>query len=199
MNPSGTAHLVGPDGHLRARVVDTLLEASWDVASTATIGQRLDLGVFIPTTGTAAPLSAVSPAEWWSCVDQNLTSAFHCAKRLIPRLSRSSGALVFVSSLLGEIGAPNQTAFSAAAAGIVGLVKALTLDVPNVRFSAVAPAFPIPEELWSSADVDWHAASASLDARSIARATADAVLFLANDREGHHRGQVIRIPSGITT
>lgn len=199
MNPSGTAYLVGPDGHLRARIVDALLEAGWEVATNATMRERLDLGVFIPTNGISAPLSAMSSVDWWSCVGENLTSAFHCAKELIPRLSWSSGALVFVSSLLGEIGAPYQTAFSAAAAGIIGLVKALTVDVPTVRFSAVAPAFPIPEELWSSADVDWHAASASLDARSIARATADAVLFLANDREGHHRGQVIRIPSGITT
>lgn len=199
MNPSNTAHLVGPDGHLRARVFDTLLEAGWDVSTTATMREHLDLGVFLPTHGTSAPLSAMSSVGWWSCVGENLTAAFHCAKELTPRLSRCGGALVFVSSLLGEIGAPNQTAFSAAAAGIIGLVKALTIDVPTVRFSAVAPAFPIPEELWSSADVDWHATSASLDATSIARATANAVLFLANDREGHHRGQVISIPSGITT
>ena len=199
MNTCRGAHLIGPDGHLRARIVDALLEAGWEVATTATMRERLDLGVFIPTNGTSAPLSTMSPADWWCCVSENLTSAFHCAKELIPRLSRSSGALVFVSSLLGEIGAPYQTAFSAAAAGIIGLVKALTVDVTTVRFSAVAPAFPIPEELWSSADVDWHANSASLNERSIARATADAVLFLANDREGHHRGQVIRIPSGITT
>lgn len=199
MTPLRTARLGGPDGPIRARIANTLRESGWDVAATARLPERLDLGVFIPTTGRSGPLSAMSPADWSSCVDQILTPAFRCAKELIPRLARSTGALVFVSSLLGEIGAPNQTAFSAAAAGIIGFVKALTVDVPTVRFSAVAPAFPIPDELWSGADVDWHANSASLDERSIARATADAVLFLANDREGHHRGQVIRIPSGITT
>lgn len=197
MTPLRTARLVGPDGPIRARIAGTLREGGWDVA--ARMPERLDLGVFIPTTGRSGPLSGMSPADWWSCVDQILTPAFRCAKELIPRLARSTGALVFVSSLLGEIGAPNQTAFSAAAAGIIGFVKALTFDVPTVRFSAVAPAFPIPQELWSGADVDWRAISASLDQRSVARATADAILFLANDREGHHRGQVIRIPSGITT
>ncbi len=180
MNPSGTACLVGPDGHLRARIVDALLEAGWKVATNATMRERLDLGVFIPTNGISAPLSAMSSVDWWSCVGENLTSAFHCAKELIPRC-RGPAARLCSASLLGEIGAPNQTAFSAAAAGIIGLVKALTVDVPTVRFSAVAPAFPVPEKLWSSADVDWHATSASLDATSIACATADAVLFLAND------------------
>jgi 3-oxoacyl-[acyl-carrier protein] reductase len=199
VNPSGTAQLVGPDGLLHAGIVHALLAAGWEIATAPPMRARLDLGVFIPTNGTAAPLLAMSPARWWSCVGEDLTSAFHCAKELIPRLSRSGGALVFVSSLLGEIGAPDQTAFCAGAAGIIGLVKGLTVDVPAVRFSAVAPALPIPDEPWSSADVDWHAISASLDATSTARATANAVLFLANDKEGHHRGQVIRIPSGITT
>jgi hypothetical protein len=34
---------------------------------------------------------------------------------------------------------------------------------------------------------------------SIGTATLDAVLFLADDLHGHHRGSVIRIPSGVTT
>lgn len=199
MTPSRTARLVGPAGLLRARVDSALAEAGWDVDATATTRDRLDLGVFVPSNGTPGSLSIVSPADWWSSVQDELTPAFRCAKELVPRLAGSAGALVFVTSLLGEIGAPDRTSFSAAAAGIVGLVKALTLEVPSVRFSAVAPALPIPQEPWSGADVDWHAGSAHLDEASIARATADAVLFLADDREGHHRGQVIRIPSGITT
>lgn len=199
MNPLARAELVGPEGHLRHCVADALLGAGWDVASTGATRQPLDLGVFIPTEVPSAPLATTSASDWWSYVGENLTSAFHCAGDLIPRLSASAGALVFVSSLLGEIGAPNQTAFSAAAAGIIGLVKALTLDVPIVRFSAVAPAWPVPEVRWYGADVDWRTASPSLEATSTARATADAVVFLANDKEGHLRGQVIRIPSGITT
>jgi hypothetical protein len=41
-------------------------------------------------------------------------------------------------------------------------------------------------------------ATTSRGASFIARATA-AVVFFANDKEGQLRGQVIRIPSGITT
>lgn len=199
MTPSMRAELVGPQGELRHRVADALLGAGWDVPSTDAAHGPLDLGVFIPAEVPAAPLATTSASEWWSYAGGDLTSAFRCAKALTPRLSASGGALVFVSSLLGDIGAPNQTAFSAAAAGIIGLVKALTLDVPTVRFSAVAPAWPVPAERWYSADVDWRTASPSREASGTVRATADAVLFLANDKEGHLRGQVIRIPSGITT
>jgi len=189
--------LVGSESPLREGVADALVENGWVVATTGTKRQPLDLGVFIPTEVPSEPLASTPPSDWWSYVGEILTPAFRCAKGLIPRLSPSAGALVFVSSLLGEIGAPNQTAFSAAAAGIVGLVKALTLDVPAVRFSAVTPAWPVPHERWYGADVDWRAAPP--DAIDMIGATANAVVFLANDKEGHHRGQVVRIPSGITT
>lgn len=197
MTASSTAELVGPATTLRDRIAEALVAAGWDVLTGAEARGPLGLGVFVPTDVPRAPLSATSASEWWSSVDLNLTAAFRSARELVPRLSAGSGALVFVSSLLGEIGAPHQTAWSAAAAGIIGLVKALTLDVPTVRFSAVAAAWPAPERGWRSADVEWPAPLASR-AMDTERAIADAVVLLAYDREGHHRGQVIRIPSGVT-
>lgn len=199
MKPPRTARLLGPDGPIRSHVAAALLDAGWEVVRSEETRDRLDLGVSIPTPVPAAPLLTTSSSEWWTYVGENLDAAFHRAKDLIPRLEASGGALVFVTSLLGEIGAPKQTAFSASAAGIVGMVKALTVDVPAVRFSGVAPAWPAPEEPWYGADVDWRVASRSSDGSGILRAVAGAVLFLANDKEGHLRGQIIRIPSGVTT
>lgn len=199
MMPPRTARLLGPDGPLHSHVAAALREAGWEIGRSQGTPDRLDLGVSIPTAVPAAPLLTTSSSAWWRNVGENLDAAFYRAKDLIPPLVASGGALVFVTSLLGEIGAPYQTAFSASAAGIVGMVKALTIDVPAVRFSAVTPAWPVPEEPWYGADVDWRVASRSSYEGGIFRAVADAVLFLANDKEGHLRGQVIRIPSGITT
>lgn len=198
MTPDLRAEVVGPDDVLRTCVADALRDGGWTTAERSPVA-RLDLGVFIPDDVPPNPLGSTSPSEWWSSVDERLTSAFRCAKELTPRLSRSSGALVFVSSLFGEIGAPGRTACSAASAGIVGLVKALTLEVPSARFSAVAPAWPLPEGPWLGADVDWGTSSPPRDGSTIGRAVAAAIVFLANDWEGHLRGQVIRIPSGVTT
>jgi NAD(P)-dependent dehydrogenase (short-subunit alcohol dehydrogenase family) len=198
MNAPLRAELVGPASVLRDRVTDALRQAGWQVAGARSPEDTLDLGVFVPRVVPSASLSTISPYDWWSRVHESLTAAFRCAKELTPRLSASAGALVFVSSLLGEIGAPGQTALSAAAAGMIGLVKALTLDVPSVRFGAVAPAWPLPEKPWHAADVDWRAMDVPRTATDVASATANAVVFLANDKEGHLRGQVIRIPSGVT-
>jgi hypothetical protein len=198
VNGSSSAELIGPDTSLRDRVAEALTATGWDVSTGRTRRTSIGLGVFIPTEVPPAPLEATSAAEWWSLVHRNLTPAFLFASELIPRLSTDGAAMVFVSSLLGEIGAPEQTAWSAAAAGIIGSVKALTLDVPGVRFSAVAPAWPPPQHGWHAADVEWPAPTTSW-AIDLERATAEVVAFLANDRAGHHRGQVIRIPSGVTT
>jgi 3-oxoacyl-[acyl-carrier protein] reductase len=199
MTPHLQAELVGPDGVLRMSVADALRDGGWTVAAERSPGARLDLGVFIPGDVPPNPLGKTPASDWWSSVDERLSSAFRCAKELTPRLSESSGALVFVSSLLGEIGSPGRTACSAASAGIIGLVKALTHDVPSVRFSAVTPVWPLPEEPWLGADVDWATSSPPRDGSTIGRAIAAAIVFLANDREGHLRGQIIRIPSGFTT
>lgn len=200
MRSRPAAELLGPESTLRQRLAERLEAAGWSatVASTFEASASdgpLDLGVLIPVPIPSVPLTTPS-SVWWASVTDNLTPAFRCAKRLVPRLSRSSGAFVFVSSIYGEIGGPSQTAWSATSAGLIGLAKALTVDLPEVRFSAVAAAWPAPEERWRSADVDWRAA---LDPTDVDEAIADAVLFLADDTYGHHRGQVIRIPSGITT
>jgi NAD(P)-dependent dehydrogenase (short-subunit alcohol dehydrogenase family) len=193
------AHVVGLQGKLRTRIVDAVRQAGWSVALTSAMPERLDLCVFAPELGPSAMLMEAPAQAWWACIDASLTSAFRCARDVVPRLAPSGGALVFVSSILGEIGAPGRTAACAAAAGIIGLAKALTVEIPPVRFSVVAPLIPLPEGPWTGADVSFDPASSRVDEAAIVRATANAVVFLAKDREGHHRGQVIRIPSGITT
>jgi NAD(P)-dependent dehydrogenase (short-subunit alcohol dehydrogenase family) len=198
MTPDLRAEVVGPDGVVRTSVTDALRDGGWTIQPGASPGAPLDLGVFVPGDAPPNPLGSTPASEWWSLVDELLTSAFRCARELTPRLSQTSGALIFVSSLFGEIGAPERTACSAAFAGILGMVKALTLEVPSVRFSAVAPPWPPSIEPWLGADVD-QGTSPPSDVSTIGRAVAAAIDFLANDREGHLRGQIIRIPSGITT
>ncbi len=194
-----TAQVFDQHGKLRPRIVEFVRQAGWRVAPTSAMPERLDLCVFVPEFGPPGLLMEASAEAWWACIDSSLTSAYSCALEAVPRLSPSGGGLVFVSSILGEIGAPGRTATCAAAAGIIGLAKALTVEIPSVRFSVVAPLIPLPEGPWASADVSFDPASSRGDEAAIVRATAEAVVFLAKDREGHHRGQVIRIPSGITT
>jgi NAD(P)-dependent dehydrogenase (short-subunit alcohol dehydrogenase family) len=191
------AVVVGPATAFTAGLGAALRSSGWDVALGEVTGP-VELAVFVPDFGPPASLLESDPVRWFRTIDSSLTHAFRFAKRCVPLLKPQRGALVFVSSIFGEIGAPDRSATCAAAAGIVGFAKALTLEEPAIRIGVVASPIPLPDEPWGAADVELEAMR-TLDEASITFATVDAVLLLANDLEGHHRGSVIRVPSGITT
>lgn len=87
---------------------------------------------------------AMTPEEWNRIVGANLSSAVYlsqCAARTMIR--RKSGAIVNVSSIWGVSGASMEVAYSAVKAGMIGLTKALALELApsNITVNAVAPGY----------------------------------------------------------
>ncbi|MGN0479072.1 MAG: elongation factor P 5-aminopentanone reductase [Hominenteromicrobium sp.] len=87
---------------------------------------------------------AMTPEEWNRIVGANLSSAVYlsqCAAREMIR--RKSGAIVNISSIWGVSGASMEVAYSAVKAGMLGLTKALALELApsNITVNAVAPGY----------------------------------------------------------
>lgn len=87
---------------------------------------------------------AMTPEEWNRIVHTNLSSAVYlsqCASREMIR--RKSGAIVNVSSIWGVSGASMEVAYSAVKAGMIGMTKALALELApsNITVNAVAPGY----------------------------------------------------------
>jgi 3-oxoacyl-[acyl-carrier protein] reductase len=122
------------------------------VASTMERWQRLDVVVHgAGMTSVAVPsfedgdLEGMTFEVWRASLSRNLDAAFHVAKAALPVMAGAGwGRLVTVASVSGPVMAMRgQPAYAAAKAGLVGLTRALALDVADrgVTVNAVAPGW----------------------------------------------------------
>ena len=96
----------------------------------------------ISETGSA---TEVDSAAFSQTLSRNLTTAFSVTRRVLPSMrQRGWGRLVFVSSLTGPVMAMRgEVAYSAAKAGMVGLMRAIAVDEAQfgITANAVAPGW----------------------------------------------------------
>lgn len=88
--------------------------------------------------------SNISVADWTDVIDTNLNGVFNSLHPIVPKLyERGSGALVFISSVVGEQGNIGQANYAATKAAVIGLAKTLGLEGSRygVRANVVAPGF----------------------------------------------------------
>ena len=78
---------------------------------------------------------------WRSVVDVNLTGAFLCARETVPSLRETRGAMIHVSSGVGDHGRPLWGAYCASKNGLEALSEMLAgeLGADGIRSNAVDP------------------------------------------------------------
>lgn len=82
--------------------------------------------------------------DWKRLIDVNLNGVFYCMKYQIAAMAgQGGGAIVNMSSILGSVGLPTASAYTAAKHGIVGLTKVAAIEYAKrgIRINAVGPGW----------------------------------------------------------
>ncbi len=140
--------------------------------------------------------------DWEAVLQTNLTGAFLCSQEAIKTMLRQKyGRIINISSVVGQSGNPGQANYAASKAGIVGLTKALALEVAsrNITVNAVAPGFIETAMTEGLADSVKAKLMEKIPLGRIGsdRDVAYGVRFLASDEASYVTGQVLNINGGL--
>lgn len=107
---------------------------------------RGPIDILINNAGQAesAPFGKTSAELWDRMLAVNLTGTFHCAQAALPdMLAAAHGRIVNIASTAGQRGYAYVTAYTAAKHGVIGLTRALALEVADkgVTVNAVCPGY----------------------------------------------------------
>ena len=147
----------------------------------------------------------ISFADFSAVVATHLNGFFLCASEAVPRMVErgKGGAIVSIASTAAFVGLPGRGPYCAAKAGILGLTRALALEVApsKIRVNAVAPGFTrtklIEQGLADgSLQEDWMVARVPMRRLALVEEIAAAVRFLSGEESSYMTGQSIVVDGG---
>lgn len=196
----GAAQVLTADLHCADLTLDVTDESSVEAAAAA----AGPIDVLVNSAGilTESPLVTMSLAQWRQTIDVDLTGIFLACRYVVPGMvDRGWGRVINVASQLGIKGGVGLTHYSAAKAGVIGLTKALALEVApaGVLVNAIAPG-PIETPLVDGISEEWKSAKRRelpLGRFGLPAEVAPTAVLLASDPGGNlYVGQTLGPNSG---
>jgi 3-oxoacyl-[acyl-carrier protein] reductase len=140
--------------------------------------------------------------DWDAVLRTNLTGAHLCIQQALgAMLKQRSGRIINISSVVAQTGNAGQSNYVASKAGLIGLTRAIAVEVAsrNITVNAVAPGFidtpmtaPLSQELKDKMKSMIPLARFGTEAD-----VAAAIVFLASDEAAYITGQVLDVNGGL--
>jgi 3-oxoacyl-[acyl-carrier protein] reductase len=140
--------------------------------------------------------------DWDAVIRTNLTGAHLCSQQALgPMMRQRWGRIINVTSVVAQTGNAGQANYVAAKAGLIGLTKAIAVEIAsrNITVNAVAPGFistpmtdPLPDKVKQEMQ-----AKIPLGRMGTDRDVAAAIVFLASEEAGYITGHVLDVNGGM--
>jgi len=140
--------------------------------------------------------------NWQNVLQTNLLSCFQITHPLIQGMrERNFGRLVYITSVNALKGQIGQTNYCAAKAGLIGFVKALSLENANknITINAIAPGYTETDMVSVIDESILAKIVETIPARRLAKPEeiADSVAFLLSDKASYITGTTLHINGGM--
>lgn len=201
--------IIAAGGTAAFRAVDVTSTAAVDAAvadAEATYG-RLDCVVANAGIAHRVPLDQMTDAKWDHTLDIDLKGVLRVVRAAAPGMRRrGTGAVVALSSIMGvAYGWSEHAHYSAAKAGVVGLVRGLAVELASagIRVNGIAPGYIRTAQAMSREHslgpegLEQAASFIPMGRVGEPEDVADVALFLASAAARYITGQVIVVDGGL--
>ncbi len=132
----------------------------------------------------------------------NVKGSLACAKASLKSMMRAkTGRIVFMSSVVGEMGNVGQTAYAASKAALIGAAKSIGREYAsrNITVNVIAPGFIDTDMTSNMTDAmkEQLVKIVPLGRTGTAKEVAAACVYLASDEAAYLTGQVLRVNGGM--
>jgi len=140
--------------------------------------------------------------DWETVLRINLTGAHLCIQQALATMMRArAGRIINIASVVAQMGNAGQANYVAAKAGLIGLTKAIAIEISsrNITVNAVAPGFietPMTDVLTDKVKEELKT-RIPLGRMGSPRDVAAAIVFLASDEAGYITGHVLDVNGGM--
>ncbi len=185
---------------------------AFDVAETATTEQAIEtlikkhgrIDILVANAGIAIDglLLRLSDEQIDKVFDVNVRGALTCARATVRSMMRSkSGRIIFLSSVVGEMGNAGQTGYAMTKAALLGAAKSIAREFASrsVTVNAIAPGF-IETDMTASmtpTSKEQMLKAVPLNRTGLPREIGAACVYLASDEAAYVTGQVLRVNGGM--
>jgi 3-oxoacyl-[acyl-carrier protein] reductase len=186
--------------------------AGFDVADTKATEAALEdvmkrlgkIDILVANAGIAIDglLLRLKDEDMTRLFDTNVRGALTCARVCTKSMMKSrSGRIIFLSSVVGEMGNVGQTGYAATKAALLGAAKSIAREFAsrNITVNAISPGFIETDMTHAMNDQAKEAVLKAIPLGRIgtAREIAAACVYLASDEAAYVTGQVLRVNGGM--